>query len=68
MSEGLSKRSICQFILLVVAVLFCLFLLVEILIHARPHAQPSLTKGGSMLRLPDVPATVTGAASGPAET
>ncbi|MGI8771516.1 MAG: hypothetical protein ACR2JE_08765 [Acidobacteriaceae bacterium] len=58
MPERLSKRSICQFLLLVVAGLFCLFLLFEILIHARPHASPSLKNGGSMLRLPGSPFTV----------
>ena len=56
MTERLSKRSILQFLLIVAAVLFCLFLLFEILIHANPHAVPNLTNGSSMLRLPNLPA------------
>lgn len=50
MPEPLSKRSICQFLLLVVAVLFCVFLLVEILMHARPQASPSLKNNNAVPR------------------
>jgi hypothetical protein len=53
--ERLSKRSILQFLLLVAAVLFCLFLLVEILIHARPRLENILNRGSSMLHLTDLP-------------
>jgi hypothetical protein len=55
MPERLSKRSILQFLLLVAAVLFCLFLLIEIMIHARPHVANILNKSNSMLRLTDLP-------------
>jgi hypothetical protein len=55
MPERLCKRSILQFLLLVVAGLLCLFLLVEILIHARPRLANILNKGTSVLHLTDLP-------------
>jgi hypothetical protein len=59
MPERLSKRSILQFLLLVAAVLFCLFLLIEIMIRARPHVANILNRSNSMLRLTDFPRSQT---------
>jgi hypothetical protein len=67
MAERLSTRSIVQFLLLVVAVLFCLFLLVDRLMHSHPHVSPNLKDGGTsrLMQAPDTPARPTGASAGP---
>jgi hypothetical protein len=54
MPERLSKRSILQFLLLIVAVLFCVFLLVEIMIYARPHLANILNGNSSILLRTDL--------------
>jgi hypothetical protein len=67
MAERLSTRSIVQFLLLVVAVLFCLFLLVDRLMHAHPHVSPNVNDGGNshLMQAPDAPARRTAATTEP---
>jgi hypothetical protein len=53
MAERLSTRSIVQFLLLVIAVLFCLFLLVDRLMHSHPHVSPKMTDTSQLRQAAD---------------
>ncbi len=53
--DGLDKRKVCMFLILVAIGVLCLGVLAYILFYAGPHSNTVLKKGGSSIVLQTVP-------------